>query len=61
MPIYPYIAEDVEGERQRGTIQAPTRDRAVQELRKSGYRPVRVDVPDAACDHHIPDVQTDPD
>ena len=60
MPIYPYTAEDAEGERQDGVIEAPTRERAVQELRSSGWRPLRVDVPAAGCDHHVPDVQTDP-
>ncbi len=60
MPVYPYIAEDVKGEEQRGMIQASTRAQAVKALRSSGWRPVRVDLPAAPCDHHIPDVQTDP-
>jgi type II secretory pathway component PulF len=60
MPIYPYIAEDVEGERQEGAIQAATRAHAVKALQAHGWRPVQVDLPTAPCDHRIPDVQTEP-
>ncbi len=60
MPIYPYIAENVQGERQEGAVQAATRAQAVKALKTSGWRPVQVDLPTAPCDHPIPDVQTLP-
>ena len=60
MPIYPYIAEDVKGERREGAVQASTRAHAVKALRESGWRPVQVDLPTAPCDHSVPDVQTLP-
>ena len=60
MPIYPYIAENVQGDRQEGAVQAATRAHAVKALRESGWRPVQVDLPTAPCDHRIPVVQTLP-
>jgi type II secretory pathway component PulF len=60
MPIYPYIAEDVEGGRHEGAVQASTRTHAVKALRESGWRPVQVDLPTAPCDHRVPDVQAMP-